>query len=316
VFGLIPRHWRLGCLAVVGALVALPASTALADGGSATHPNITITFKAKHHWHITVSAYGCGAKGSTVSVSANKSATHYSFGHYYNGPAKKSGCSGSTKLNSGKMHAYWGRLFRMKMSVKGAGSLVKIPTPSTPGCTGYFGHQRAIKAHGTLRMLIHKHVLGHISLTHAKGLMEIFNGDYKCGSGGGGGHPVKATFANGQFGTNFLSATKYDKTGNTQVFVSGPDKPGPKVFGGFSDVFFNAPFTFNHDLTSATIGSVTGFMSGSVSFTGTSQCVPGWENGTWNSGTLKVHDGLSKQSYVGSATAFGQVYKSNASCYG
>lgn len=313
MFGLIPRHWRLGCLAVVGVLAALPASTALADGGSPTHPNITITFKAKHGWHITLTAFGCGAMGSSVTVNASKTASHYSLNHFYSGNPKKtkSGCSGSTKLSSGKMHAYWGRLLRMKMSVTGAGAKTTIPSP---GCTGTLGHQRPIKAHGTLRMSIHKAVLGHISLTHAKGLMQLYDtsSNYHCPNG----HPIKATFAYGQFGANYLSATEYDRTGKTSVYTSGLDKVGARVYGNFDDVFFGAPLTFSKDLTSARIGSVSSFMSGSVSFTGTSQCVPGWENGTWNSGTLKVHDGISKQSYVGSSTAAGAVYKSNASCQG
>lgn len=297
----------MGCLALVVALFALPAGSAFADGGSSNHPSMTLTFKAKHGWHMTISAYGCGAKGSSVFLTATKTGSHYVFSHGYNGPARKSGCSAAKTLNSGKLHAYWGRLFHLKMSVVGAGPKTSLALPK--GCTGTPGHQRAIKAHGTLNMTIHKRVLGHIRLTHLKGVMQLFGTISKCT---GGTHFPKMTFAYGTFGSHGLFASKNDHTGSTSVTVSGNGKLGSGVFEGFGDTFTGAPFTFSKDLTSAKVGSITGFMSGSVSFTGT-QCSPGWANGAWKSGTLKVHDGLSKAKLVGSLAATGSVYKSTAS---
>ncbi len=304
----------MGCLALLVALLALPAGSALADGGSSTHPNMTLTFKAKHGWHMSITAYGCGAKGSGVSLSAAKTGSHYSFNHYYSGPARKSGCSGSKTLNSGKLHAYWGRLFRLKMRVSGAGGKTTIPLPKGAGCTGVWGHQRAVKAHGTLTMRIHKGVLGHIHLTHVKGMMLIYDSskNFKCTGGGSG---PKSTFGFGSFsssGNHYLTAFKNDHTGSTSVSASDSRKLGSRVFESIGDTFSGAPFTFSKDLTSAKIGSITGFMSGSVSFTGTA-CSPGWANGTWSSGTVKVHDGLSKMSFVGGPTVSGSVYKSTAS---
>lgn len=309
------RRGRVGCLALLAALVVLPAGSALADGGSSTHPNMTLTFKAKHGWHMSISAIGCGAKGSFVDLTAVKTGSHFTFSHYYNGPARKAGCSGSKTLRSGKVHAYWGSLFRLKMTVAGAGAKTTIPLPKGEGCTGVWGHQRAVKAHGMLNMRIHKGVLGHIQLTHVKGIMQIYDSskNFKCTGGGtGSGGGAKSTFADGSFGGNrYLSAIKNDHTGSTSVTASGSHKLGSKVFESISDTFTGAPFTFSKDLTSAKIGSATRFMSGSVSFTGAS-CSPGWANGTWNSGTLKVHDGLSKVSFVGGAAMSGSVYKSTA----
>jgi hypothetical protein len=289
--------------------LALPAGSALADGGSATHPSMTLSFKAKHGWHMSITAFECGAKGSGVDLGALKTGSHFTFSHYFSGPAKKSGCSASKTLNSGKLHAYWGKLFRLKMTVAGAGAKKTIPLPK--GCTGTLGHQRAVKAHGTLNMRIHKGVLGHIQLTHVKGIMQIYDSskNYKCTGSGTG---PKSTFAFGSFGNRYLSAVKNDHTGSTSVSAGGFGKLGSKVFESIGDTFTGAPFTFSKDLTSAKIGSATGFMSGSVSFTGTS-CSPGWDNGTWSSGTLKVHDGLSKMMFVGGPTASGSVYKSTAS---
>jgi hypothetical protein len=275
---------------------------------------MTLNFKAKHGWHMMISAYGCGAKGSGVSLTASKTGSHFSFSHYYYGPSRKSGCSASKTLNSGKLHAYWGKLFHLKMTVAGAGSKTTIPLPK--GCTGILGHQRAIKAHGTLSMTIHRKVLGHIRLTHLKGMMQLFDSskNFKCTSPT---HFPKSTFASGSFGTHYLSAFKNDHTGATSATLGGSGRLGSGVGESYGDTFTGAPFTFNKQLTSAKIGSITSFLSGSVSFTGTTQCSAGWENGTWNSGTLKFHDGLSKWSFVGSATASGYVAKSTATpCYG
>lgn len=280
----------------------------MADGGAtATHPSFTFSFKARHGWHVSISAYICGGKGSGVGVSASKAGSHYSFNHNYSAAARKSGCTGSTTLRSGKMHAHWGKLFSLKMTIKGAG--VKTAMAPPKGCTGVPGHQRPIAARGTMRLRIHKKVLGSISKSKLKGMAQLFDSskNFKCT---GGAQAPKATFANGMFGANFLSATKYDKSGNTLVTVSGGDHPGAGVFGGFGDTFFGAPFTFSKNLESATVGSITSFMSGSVSFTGTSSTPPGCESGTWNTGTLKVHDGLASTTLVGSSTASGNLDKS------
>jgi hypothetical protein len=313
VFGLIPRQWRLGILALAAAVLVLPASSAMADGGAtATNPSFTFTFKAKHGWHITVLGYICGSKYAGVSVNAMKAGKHYSLSHYYSGALKKSGCTGSTTLKSGKIHAHWGNLFYLKMRVKGAGALTTIPTPK--GCTGTLGHQRPIKGHGTLRLRIHKGVLGSITKTKLKGVAQLDNSskNFKCT-----GQVPKETFGNGAFGSNNLFASKDDKTNATTLSVFGIDKAGSHVYGNFTDTFFGEEFNFSKDLTSATIGSITGFMSGSVSFSGTKNPgAPGCVNGSWSSGTLKVHDGISKVTLVGSSQATGSVNKSNASCYG
>lgn len=307
-----PRHGRRLALALMVALVAWPAGTALADGGG--WAIVVGPLKAHHGFKLSVTGISCAGpyhKYQSVLVSYVRSGSHYSLGHTYNGPPHKSGCKLAGTLKSGSMFAHAGKLVDIKLSFHGKGATKRLAAPK--GCTGKYGTYRAAVGSGTLTVKIHPGVFGTFRLRKVKAILENANGKLSCQST----FPAYSLSGYGTVGG--VAAFQMPSGLRTVNLYASGESPGAKLTGSLDATFTGTGaglFSAASDLSSAHIGGVSPLLTGAISFTGTSSCPSNsnFEFGTL-AGQLTLHDPvLGPVVFSGASFSSAQLAKGNAYC--
>ena len=260
----IGRRWRRGGVWLAVAFLAWPAGTALA--GTAPAPDITVgPLAAGHGFKVTIVA-NCNGHPDFATVSVVKSGHHYSLGHYYEDTGRHaSKCTATRSLGSGTLTLRWGKVASADLSFGHAGRLEKIRQRGCPSP----GHYRKLTGTGTLHLAIHAKTFGNLVFTSVPAELQRYDGT-SCGGGTGPGPTnTVSLYASYHHGTRGLLAFKSPR-GKRSLYLFAPDTLTRQVSGNMDDIFYGGSslFSFNSDLSSARVGSVSPYLTGALTYKG------------------------------------------------
>ena len=257
------RRWSVGGILVGLALLSWPAGSALASSSPA--PDITVgPLTASHGFKLTIVA-NCNGHPDFATVSVIKSARHYSLGHYYEDTQRHaSRCTAGRRLGSGSLILHWGRLVNAELSFGQAGKVRKIRQKGCPSP----GRYRRLTGTGTLQIAIHTKAFGTLEFSHVPAEFQRYDGS-SCGGGQPGPVNTVTLSTTYRHGRRSLDAFRSPR-GKRSLYVFAPDDPARHVSGSLDDIFYGGAglFSFDSNLTSARVGSVSRFLSGSLEYRG------------------------------------------------
>ncbi len=295
------------------ALLALPASSALARAVSVNPPGITVgPLKAANGYTVTLSGSGCDNPYQEVNIVITKTGRDYTISHDYYYKSHKSTCTVSSSLKSGAMSAKWGKLVDIKLKLGHAKGLRKLRY-TAKGCTGTEGSYRAVRGHGTVRLSIHRQAFGKLLLHSVRGELISYDYDVSCKSTG----PEKSlstSFGKDSLGESLTGTVP--SRGTRNMLITGPDNPGRGVFGSVDDTFWGGSglVSIGSNLRSAKLGAFKQLLTGSIRFTASGSCSQGYQPGKL-SGKLVLHDPASGRLTLRGRSAFDSgVYDTSGSC--